>query len=160
MIRTTKLTALLAGLLSVTSTSAHGLYDRINSSSKWSLASKSTDTEDVEEIVDNQLLSASNDGQNTSTRGEESRVSNSSSNVSSISSKSSSENESDSSSSSSSSESSMEETKRRRLLHYLRSRLIRKSLVGSSKQDDDIPTGIQYANNDGHWWLWNVEDKI
>ena len=143
-----KLTAIVAGLaatlLTVTSTSAQELCGMITSS-KRSLASRSS-TEQIE----NQFPITSNI-QNT--KREESDVSNS---VSSFSSTSSSENESDSSSSSS--ESSEVETKKRRLIHYLRSRLINKSLLGN-KQDDDIPTGIQYANNDG-WWLWNVENKI
>ena len=136
---------LAATFLTVTSTSSQGLCDLL-SSSKRSLASRSS-TEQMEN-----RFPVSNNIQNTR---RESDVSNSVS--SSFSSTSSSENESDSSSSSS--ESSEAETKKRRLMHYLRSRLISKSLFGI-KQDDDIPTGIQYANNDGHWWLWNVEDKI
>ena len=103
------------------------------------------------EAVENQYPITSNI-QDTR-REEESDVNNS---VSSFSSTSSSENESHSSSSSS--ESSEAETKKRRLIHYLRIRLIRKSLY--NKEDDDIPAGIQYANNDGHLWLWNVEGKI
>lgn len=143
-----KLTAVVAGLaatlLTLTSTSAQGML----SSSKRSL---STEQRAVE-IVENHYPISNN---NQNTRGEEeSDVNNS---VSSFSSTSSSENESYSSSSSS--ESSEAETKKRRLLHYLRIRLISKSLFGN-KQDDDIPTGIQYTNNDGHWWLSNVEDEI
>ena len=142
-----KLTAIVTGLaatlLTLTSTSSQGLCGMI-SSSKRTLS-----TEQQVETVEFPI--ASNE-QNT--RGEESDMSHSVSSESSI---SSSENESYSSSSSS--ESSEAETKKRRLMHYLRSRLISKSLFGN-KQDDDIPTGIQYANNDGHWWLWNLEDNI
>ena len=138
-----KLTAIVAGLaatfLTVTSTSAQMI-----SSSKRTLSTE----QQVE--VESQLHIASTEEQNT--RGEESDMGHSVSSESSI---SSSENESDSSSS----ESSEAETKKRRLIHYLRIRLIRTSLFGN-KQNDDIPTGIQYANNDGHWWLWNVQDKI
>ena len=137
----TAITGLAATLLTITSTSAQGLC-----ASKRTL---STEQQAVE-TTENQFPITGN-FQNT--RREESDVSNS---VSSFSSASSSENESDSSSSSS--ESSEVETKKRRLIHYLRSRLINKSLLGN-KQDDDIPTGIQYANNDG-WCLWNVENKI
>jgi len=144
-----KLTAVVAGLaatlLTVTSTSAQGMFDMI-SSSKRTLSTE----QQVE--VESQFHIASTEEQNT--RGEESDMGHSVSSESSI---SSSENESDSSSSSS--ESSEAETKKRRLIHYLRVRLIRTSLFGN-KQNDDIPTGIQYANNDGHWWLWNVQDKI
>jgi len=142
-----KLTAIVAGLaatfLAVTSTSSQGLCDMI-SSSKRTLSTTEQQVETAEFPI------ASNE-QNT--KGEESDVNNSVSSESSI---SSSENESDSSSSSS--ESSETETKKRRLMHYLRSRLISKSLFGN-KQDDDIPAGIHCANNDGHLWLWNV-DKI
>ena len=137
------MTGLAATLLTLTSTSSQGLCGMI-SSSKRTLS-----TEQQVETVEFPI--ASNE-QNT--RGEESDMGHSVSSESSI---SSSENESYSSSSSS--ESSEAETKKRRLMHYLRSRLISKSLFGN-KQDDDIPTGIQYANNDGHLWLWNVKDKI
>ena len=138
----TAITGLAATLLTITSTSAQG-YVCLKADTVYRAATVET-TENQFPIT----------GNFQNTRREESDVSNS---VSSFSSASSSENESDSSSSSS--ESSEVETKKRRLIHYLQSRLIRKSLFGN-KQDDDIPTGIQYANNDGHWWLWNVEDEI
>ena len=141
---TTIMTGLAATLLTLTSTSSQGLCGMILSS-KRTLSTE-------QQVVETVEFPIASDEQNT--RGEESDMGHSVSSESSI---SSSENESDSSSSSS--ESSEAETKKRRLMHYLRSRLISKSLFGN-KQDDDIPTGIQYANTDGHWWLWNVEDKI
>ena len=143
---TTIMTGLAATLLTLTSTSSQMI-----SSSKRSL-SKSTEQQAVETVeVKNQFHITSD---NLSARIDESDISNS---VSSFSSTSSSENESNSSSSSS--ESSEAETKKRRLIHYLRIGLISKSLFGN-KQNVDIPTGIQYANTDGHWWLWNVQDNI